>query len=247
MYHWKIAVFLAWYANLTQQSALALLRGHLNKPQNRAQRQIKLAVMMLLTGLLTAAMIPTAYINLMAFSSKQWSPKQQGSGPWTAEQWSPGAAGDPACCFVDFPTANRMLELRREELANNVLVSKARKGQPRGLRNLKSFEDMVLSIVLLFSTFITRILKGSMRVSDFGHKRIRKALRSWSEGQIEWICGQDLRTLLEPNLDHDAKLSTFLKRHLLLKPLLALYLSGHAYTEFATSMMFEVCLPPRFH
>lgn len=229
IHYWKVALYLAWFANLTQQSGLALLRGHLNKPQHRAQRRVKFAVMGLLTGLLTAAVIPTAYFN--------WSSLGVSYG-----QWSPGASGDYAWCFVDIPTATRMLELRRQEVMNNPPSNKFAIEQSYSLRNLKSFEDMVLSVVLLFSTFSTKVLKGSMRVSDCASNRIRISMRSWAQGRIEWILGQDLHSLLTPKLDEGARLPTFMKGRLLLEPLIALYLTGHVYTEFATSMMFEVCL-----
>jgi len=223
-------VYLAWYANLTQQSGLALLRGHLNEPHNQTQRLIRLVAMGLLAALLVAAMVPTAYFD--------WS-----SLTINLLQKRPGAFGDYAWCFVDIATANRMLELFRPEVLRTPYlwtIYPAMMEPTSGVRDLKSFENMVLSVVLLFSTFATKLLKGSMRVSDFASNQIRRRVRIWIHIRIKRASGQDLHTLLESKLDKDARLSAFLKQGLLTRPLLALYLTGHVYAEFVTSTMFEV-------
>lgn len=60
-YHWRIAVYLAWFANLTHLSTLAFLRGHLHR--NPTERNWRVASMFVMFLLLLVAQFPTAFFN----------------------------------------------------------------------------------------------------------------------------------------------------------------------------------------
>lgn len=95
-YHWQIAVFLAWFANLTHQSGL-ILREHLDRPGRTLERRSHAIMMTVLLLLLAAAIVPTAYFN--------WLSDDNPSAPETKSYaW---------CCF-HVPIANELYRLAAE-------------------------------------------------------------------------------------------------------------------------------------
>ncbi|KAK4447244.1 hypothetical protein QBC34DRAFT_496340 [Podospora aff. communis PSN243] len=214
IYHWRVAVYLAWYANMTHQSGLVFLRAHLNDPRRRLQRHVRVVMMVLLTALLVAAMIPTAYFD------------------WTTYYLSPAGFGDYAWCFVNIPTANRML---------NLTLSPGESLQPlQHLRDLRSFQDMILSLSLLVCTFAVKLSRLSMRMSAFAGYSQRH-VRRWYDLLLQKAAGDNLCNLLHSNAQRPTKTREFLRWHFIIQPLLALYLMVHIYVEFMTSMMWEIC------
>jgi len=216
VYHWRIAVYLAWYANLTHQSGLIFLRGYLSNPRRRFQRYIRLFIMGLLAVLLIAAMTPTAYNN----------------NYWSSFSRSPAELGDYAWCFIDSPTATKMFEAYRQEGRDSGM----------GLRSLKSFETMIISILLLTFTFMSKAIRLSMRTYNLFNNKIRGSVRVWFQQQLIRLTGQDLCHTLD--LGHRARSYSQVKLHFLIRPLLALYITGHVYLELFTSMLSEVSLLP---
>jgi hypothetical protein len=67
-YHWQIAVYLAWFANLTHLTALTFLRSHLHR--HHEERNWRIAAMLVLFFLLFVGQIPTAFFNWADYGSE---------------------------------------------------------------------------------------------------------------------------------------------------------------------------------
>lgn len=61
LYHWKLAVDLAWFSSTTHLSALTLLRNHFNN--HPGQRSVRLVFMGCMLVLLFVAIMPTGHID----------------------------------------------------------------------------------------------------------------------------------------------------------------------------------------
>lgn len=168
--------------------------------------------------LLVAAMIPTAYFTTLS--------TQDTGGP------RPDLPGDYAWCFVDMTTANQMMATYRE------IHTQA--GQTMNLTSTASFQNMILSAILLLCTFSAKIFKISMRMCNFANYQLRRRVRLWCQGIIERVAGERLCSVLTSGLQPRTRPLRFLRWHLVVKPLLALYITGHVYVEFYTSMLSEV-------
>ncbi|KAK0617689.1 hypothetical protein B0T14DRAFT_274255 [Immersiella caudata] len=223
-YYWKMAVYLAWYANLTHQSGLTFLRAYLNDPQRRVYRTTRILMMALLTALLVAAMIPTAYFNRY-FQSPE----------------APAGLGDYAWCFVNMPTANRMLQSLQEVNGTAKISPRRHLDDFPPLRETKSFQNMVLSVSLLVCTFGTKLCRISMRMSTFVNYSIRRHARQWAHLGLETVTGDSLCSIIGSGVQRTSTLRAFLRWHLAVKPLVALYFTGHFYLELMTSMLWEIC------
>lgn len=209
--HWQIAVFLAWYANLTHQSGLAMLRKHLNQPGRGLERHCRVLAMGTLFVLLLVAMVPTAYFN------------------WTA--YGPHAAhpGSYAWCYFHLDIANQLFE----DAASSTSPS------PR-LQDTRGFQGTIGSVVLLFFTFATKLIRLSARLSTLANVRIRRGVSSWFQTMIEQASGSTVCQLRKAEWRPEEKPCSFLRWHLIVKPLLALYLWGRIYADLFTSMISEV-------
>jgi hypothetical protein len=111
------------------------------------------------------------------------------------------------------------------------------------LRRQKGFETTVFSIVVVVYTFGSKAVRVSMRLSNLVNNGIRGRLSSYFRRLIERSIGQSLCALL----DSDQQKTSFLKTHLVMRPLLALYITGHIYVTYFTSMTAEVRKHHKIH
>jgi hypothetical protein len=112
-YHWEIAVYLAWFANLSHLTCLTFLRKHLHgHTRERTWRVVSMVVIFLL---LLVAQAPTAYFD------------------WPSAGVSAANASSSALCFFHLPTANARLaqayapneapELSTTDAGTSVIIS----------------------------------------------------------------------------------------------------------------------------
>ncbi|KAK3358008.1 hypothetical protein B0T25DRAFT_450934 [Lasiosphaeria hispida] len=198
-YHWQIAVFLAWSANLTHQTGLTFLRKYLNEPRRRPERNFRLSIMTVLFLLLLAAMTPTAYFNwVVAY------------GPFAAYP------GSFALCYFNIAVANQISAKSGVQLSSQ-----------------RSFQNIFLSGALLLLTFGSKVIKLSRRLSALAEVSIRGKVSSRLQGWIKRASGSDLCSLASIHW-RTTESCSFLKKHLVVNPLVALYLTGHVYTDIYT-------------
>lgn len=60
-YHWQMAIYLTWFANVTHQAGLTTLRSYLFRHPH--ERNLRAAFMAALSALLLVSMVPAIYFN----------------------------------------------------------------------------------------------------------------------------------------------------------------------------------------
>lgn len=142
-HHWELIVYLAWFSSITHLSALTSLRGYLQA--HPREKYVRVSLMFLLLMMLVTAMVPTAYFN--------WR--------MSLEDWTLGASAaypsSPAACFFSIKCGRALYD----EANAGALFTK------RGpfIRS-SAFQEMLLSLMLLMTSFISRAIKLSRRVSS---------------------------------------------------------------------------------
>ncbi|KAK0618832.1 hypothetical protein B0T14DRAFT_602789 [Immersiella caudata] len=207
-FHWQMAVFLAWYANLTHQTGLTMLRKYLNRPGRGLERHCRVLAMAVLFILLLVAMVPTAYFN------------------WTSFRPHAAHPGSYAWCYFHLSIANQLFE--------NASSSGAKLEGTRGLQNT------VISMLLLAFTFGTKIIRLSKRLSTLANVRVRGRISKWLQKRIQTASGSPMSQLRRTRWRRPVGSCSFLKWHLVAKPLIALYLAGRISADLFTSMISEV-------
>jgi hypothetical protein len=152
-YHWQIAVYLAWFANLTHLTALTFLRGHLYR--HPIERNWRLFSMLLLFLLMVIAQGPIAYFN--------WNNSYVGIYPGT----EPSAATPQsyARCFFD----PRVAKIRFQTAVTD-------SDWDSSVDSADSVVNTSFSILLLCFSLLTRVIKLSRRFSGFTRHGIRRKL-----------------------------------------------------------------------
>lgn len=204
-YQWQVLVYLAWFSSLTHLSCLTLLRRYLF--HRRGERIWRLVCMSILVILLILALIPTA--------NYRWQYNVYPRGP------GPPSAKDYAICYLKPIGGNE------DPWEFGGLGSFAGDGY-----NDHATVAMLISVILMFIGFVSRIFKMHQTLSTLFSQTIR--------GKISHVLRKILR-LVECRCIPGGFLQN-LKRLWLYRPLLALFLTARVMIDTWDSMFFEVSL-----
>lgn len=204
-YQWQVLVYLAWFSSLTHLSCLTLLRRYLF--HRRGERIWRLVCMSILVILLILALIPTA--------NYRWQYNVYPRGP------GPPSAKDYAICYLKPMGGNE------NPWEFGGFGSFAGDGY-----NDHATVAMLISVILMFIGFVSRIFKMHQTLSTLFSQTIR--------GKISHVLRKVLR-LVECRCIPGGFLQN-LKRLWLYRPLLALFLTARVMIDTWDSMFFEVSL-----
>jgi len=227
-YHWRLVVYLAWFANLTHLSTLTFLRNYLQR--HRRERNWRVLSMVVLLVLLVTAEVPTAFFNWPNAGDVNW--EYTVLLPTLPEPTAATPASIARCFF------NMTLGRQRYDDANvcwthdpkeNIMCDVA-------LSETTAFQSMLLSVLLLVFNFVTRVVKLSRRLSAVVHERIRDRLSRWLKNMIH----RCHRHPLAAKGPLSAVFLGKLKLYFFTKPQLALLLMLRLYADLYASMLSEV-------
>lgn len=89
---------------------------------------------------------------------------------------------------------------------------------------------MIVSILLLLFSFGTRVVKLHEVLSRFAKRRIRDLVGRWYKAMLRWLY----------TFSNGAQHSNNLKRSLLFRPALSIFLVARLWTDLYSSMLSEV-------
>ena len=97
MYHYQIAIYLAWMSSNTHLTAVSLLQTDFRENKNRSTaRRLRVAGMAVLGVMLLVALVPTTGYNWLAIISRS---RGHDPGPGAFHEAALSSAGMPARCF----------------------------------------------------------------------------------------------------------------------------------------------------
>ncbi|KAK3357258.1 hypothetical protein B0T25DRAFT_604039 [Lasiosphaeria hispida] len=171
-YHWQVAVYLAWFANLTHLSGLTFLRKYLHNHDRG--RKWRLALMTLLFLMLLVGEVPTAFFNWPnAYDSLVEQYRSSGVKPATfleeegVVEATAANASSFAWCFFNVVDATRQYQDQRDMLREFPPYQFTTTGpfvyfeDVTELEGSTAFQSALVSIVLLSFGFFTRAVKVS--------------------------------------------------------------------------------------
>jgi len=240
-------VYLAWFAHVTHLSTLTFLRRYLFL--NTGERNWRVASMALLVCLLVVAEVPTGFFS---WSSPNIPPLFQNSGP------SPANATSQARCFFDLRVATtrlqqectlskeQQLDCQRSSSERCLLYCRAKgpgcswngsietcEGHIEGSAG---FQSMMISVLLILFSTATRTVKMYRGLSSSINKKIRakvsKVLRRCILSSSTLLVGQGWTT--------ERSKSNLAWLFLVVKPLIAAYLTLRLYTDLYASTASDV-------
>ena len=101
----------------------------------------------------------------------------------------------------------------------------------------ESYNSMIVSILLLLFSFGTRVVKLHEVLSRFAKRRIRDLGGRWYKAMLRWLY----------TFSNGAQHSNNLKRSLLFRPALSMFLVARLWTDLYSSMLSEVIpIPIRY-
>jgi hypothetical protein len=144
-YHWQIAIYVAWFANLTHLTALVFLRKHFH--EHPAERGWRIVAMLILFCLVLVGQVPTASFN--------WNN--------TFNESSPANASAYARCFFDLEAIQIRISDSHEQYDNAAGISSA--------------TNTIVSVLILFGSFLNKLIKTSKPLSALFRGKVRRRLR----------------------------------------------------------------------
>ncbi|KAI1277632.1 hypothetical protein F5Y07DRAFT_81395 [Xylaria sp. FL0933] len=202
-YHWQTILSVAWFASVTHLSGLSVLRSHLHADAWR--RNIRVGLMTALLILWIIAAVPSSFFD------------------WTSPSWPIDVViigpGDPAICFINIGFGDRIFQNRLQTVCESqsdiaCLSSYQWTSSP-------SFQNLLLSLLLITFSFFVRVIKLYEPLSRFARQNVRTSLSQKFQSSIlarsitltESI--QAGNSLIRPSLFGTLALRTFLVDSLL--------------------------------
>lgn len=213
-YHWQVMVQLTWFSSTTHLSGLTIIRNDLNTHPWR--RNIRFGLIIAFLILLLAAIAPTGFFNWI-----------ESDGGTAANQTS------PAICYLSYDSVSHEW---------GVITGK-NEGNHTGtlLGTTKAFRAMLLSIILLVFGHLTRCIKLSISASRMTSKYMREPLSEFAKNNIAALA-MSIQTL--PLADQETRRCAFVRDKvwfdLLIKPILAVFITLRVTADLYSSMMAEV-------
>lgn len=163
-YYWQLIVYVAWFSNLTHQCGLIFLRRYLHrKPWERGWRIVMITSLLIL---LIVATVPTMYFN--------WH--TNGIYDILGPSASAAQPATPMRCFYNHETRHFMHE-----------KTFGHPNKPLKFAATRAFQNVLISLIFLLSSYVTRVIKLFNSSSTFFRDQVRGKLGYQLRKFFGWI------------------------------------------------------------
>ncbi len=249
-YHWQMAVYLAWFANLTHLSGLTFLRKYLS--HHCRERNWRISLMFLLFVMLVVGEVPTAFFNwshtydsfelVKEYLTTGVRPHDLLKGEVVIEVTAANASSYAWCSFNVIEATRQYNErwTNLKETPGDILQWVVDSEDVAGLEESTAFQSAVVSIVLLAFGFAARVVKLSKGLVTLVKRRLRPFCSRLSHcaitGGHKALLDRARKRQTEP-ADEKTHLRIL---YLYTKPVLALRFLVRIFADYYGSMASEV-------